>query len=69
MVGLIGAMNRDLIFRFTRCCMHDTTERAVHQFNLGWKLALVEKGLAHKSLLEIYNVIFEMLEMTTSIHN
>ncbi|KAG2358921.1 FAD binding domain-containing protein [Suillus spraguei] len=41
-------------------------------FNLGWKLALVEKGLADKSLLETYNserlpVISEMLEMTTTI--
>ncbi|KAG0702987.1 FAD binding domain-containing protein [Suillus ampliporus] len=43
-------------------------------FNLGWKLALVEKGLADKSLLETYNaerlpVISEMLEVTTSILN
>ncbi|KAG1829222.1 FAD binding domain-containing protein [Suillus subalutaceus] len=43
-------------------------------FNLGWKLALVEKGLADKSLLETYNterlpVISEMLEMTTAILN
>ncbi|KAG2125959.1 FAD binding domain-containing protein [Suillus clintonianus] len=43
-------------------------------FNLGWKLALVEKGLADKSLLETYNaerlpVISEMLEMTTSLLN
>ncbi|KAG2153642.1 FAD binding domain-containing protein [Suillus bovinus] len=43
-------------------------------FNLGWKLALVEKGLAEKSLLETYNaerlpVISEMLEMTTTILN
>ncbi|KAG1777062.1 FAD binding domain-containing protein [Suillus placidus] len=43
-------------------------------FNLGWKLALVEKGLADKSLLETYNterlpVISEMLEMTTTILN
>ncbi|KAG2030187.1 FAD binding domain-containing protein [Suillus americanus] len=43
-------------------------------FNLGWKLALVEKGLAHKSLLETYNaerlpVISEMLERTTTILN
>ncbi|KAG1743424.1 FAD binding domain-containing protein [Suillus lakei] len=41
-------------------------------FNLGWKLALVEKGLADKSLLETYNeerlpIITEMLEVTTSI--
>ncbi|KAG1723314.1 FAD binding domain-containing protein [Suillus occidentalis] len=43
-------------------------------FNLGWKLALVEKGLADKSLLETYNaerlpVISEMLEVTTTILN
>ncbi|KAG2072269.1 hypothetical protein BDR04DRAFT_416961 [Suillus decipiens] len=43
-------------------------------FNLGWKLALVEKGLADKSLLETYNserlpVISEMLERTTTILN
>ncbi|KAG1799865.1 FAD binding domain-containing protein [Suillus plorans] len=43
-------------------------------FNLGWKLALVEKGLTDKSLLETYNaerlpVISEMLEMTTTILN
>ncbi|KAG2358919.1 FAD binding domain-containing protein [Suillus spraguei] len=43
-------------------------------FNLGWKLALVEKGLANKSLLETYNserlpVISEMLERTTTILN
>ncbi|KAG2052432.1 hypothetical protein BDR06DRAFT_957725 [Suillus hirtellus] len=43
-------------------------------FNLGWKLALVDKGLADKSLLETYNaerlpVISEMLEMTTTILN
>ncbi|KAG2339393.1 hypothetical protein BDR05DRAFT_1003356 [Suillus weaverae] len=43
-------------------------------FNLGWKLALVEKRLADKSLLETYNterlpVISEMLEMTTTILN
>ncbi|KAG2128040.1 FAD binding domain-containing protein [Suillus bovinus] len=43
-------------------------------FNLAWKLALVEKGLADKSLLETYNaerlpVISEMLEMTTTILN
>ncbi|KAG2125946.1 FAD binding domain-containing protein [Suillus clintonianus] len=41
-------------------------------FNLGWKLALVEKGLADKSLLETYSaerlpVISEMLEMTSAI--
>ncbi|KAG0695595.1 FAD binding domain-containing protein [Suillus ampliporus] len=41
-------------------------------FNLCWKLALVEKGLANKSLLETYNeerfpIISEMLEMTSSI--
>ncbi|KAG0702988.1 FAD binding domain-containing protein [Suillus ampliporus] len=40
-------------------------------FNLGWKLALVEKGLADESLLETYSterlpVISEMLAMTTS---
>ncbi|KAG2362747.1 FAD binding domain-containing protein [Suillus spraguei] len=43
-------------------------------FNLGWKLALVEKGFSDKSLLETYSaerllVISEMLEMTTSILN
>jgi 2-polyprenyl-6-methoxyphenol hydroxylase-like FAD-dependent oxidoreductase len=43
-------------------------------FNLGWKLALVEKGLADKSLLDTYNaerlpVISEMLELTTTILN
>lgn len=43
-------------------------------FNLGWKLALVHKGLADKSLLETYNaerlpVISEMLEVTTTILN
>ncbi|KAG1729638.1 FAD binding domain-containing protein [Suillus paluster] len=43
-------------------------------FGLCWKLALVEKGLADKSLLETYTeerlpVITEMLEMTTSILN
>ncbi|KAG2066517.1 hypothetical protein BDR04DRAFT_1160187 [Suillus decipiens] len=43
-------------------------------FNLGWKLALVEKGLADKSLLETYNserlpVISEMLQMTTALLN
>ncbi|KAG2103426.1 FAD binding domain-containing protein [Suillus discolor] len=43
-------------------------------FNLGWKLALVQKGLADKSLLETYSaerlpVISEMLEVTTSILN
>jgi len=52
--------------------MRVTTDRALHQFNLGWKLALVEKGIANKSLLETYNaerlpVISEMLEVTTSI--
>ncbi|KAG2035884.1 FAD binding domain-containing protein [Suillus americanus] len=41
-------------------------------FNLGWKLALVQKGFAYKSLLETYSaerlpVISEMLEVTTSI--
>ncbi|KAG1829223.1 FAD binding domain-containing protein [Suillus subalutaceus] len=43
-------------------------------FNLCWKLALVEKGLANKSLLETYTaerlpVISEMLELTTTILN
>ncbi|KAJ8597131.1 hypothetical protein M405DRAFT_804318 [Rhizopogon salebrosus TDB-379] len=43
-------------------------------FNLGWKIALVEKGLADKSLLETFNeerlpVISEMLELTTSLLN
>ncbi|KAG2130258.1 FAD binding domain-containing protein [Suillus clintonianus] len=43
-------------------------------FNLGWKLALVEKRLADKSLLETYSaerlpVISDMLKMTTSILN
>ncbi|KIK37211.1 hypothetical protein CY34DRAFT_471216 [Suillus luteus UH-Slu-Lm8-n1] len=43
-------------------------------FNLGWKLALVEKGLANKSLLETYSaerlpVISEMLDKTTTILN
>ncbi|KAG2118485.1 FAD binding domain-containing protein [Suillus clintonianus] len=43
-------------------------------FNLGWKLALVEKGLADKSLLETYSterlpVVFEMLDVTTLIFN
>ncbi|KAG1788650.1 FAD binding domain-containing protein [Suillus plorans] len=38
-------------------------------FNLGWKLALVEKGIANKSLLETYSaerlpVISEMLEVS-----
>ncbi|OAX31107.1 hypothetical protein K503DRAFT_870765 [Rhizopogon vinicolor AM-OR11-026] len=41
-------------------------------FNLCWKLALVEKGLAHKSLLETYNserlpIISDMLKVTASI--
>ncbi|KAG2125965.1 FAD binding domain-containing protein [Suillus clintonianus] len=41
-------------------------------FNIGWKLALVEKGLADKSLLETYSaerlpVISELLDMTTTI--
>jgi hypothetical protein len=65
-------------FRHTRCCKYATappmTLLTVHQFNLGWKIALVEKGLADKSLLETYNaerlpVISEMLEMTTTILN
>ncbi|KAG1727595.1 FAD binding domain-containing protein [Suillus lakei] len=43
-------------------------------FNLGWKLALVEKGFADKSLLETYSaerlpVISEMLKITTSLLN
>lgn len=43
-------------------------------FNLGWKLALVQKGLAPTSLLETYTeeripVITEMLERTTNIMN
>ncbi|KAG2749040.1 hypothetical protein P692DRAFT_20954002 [Suillus brevipes Sb2] len=43
-------------------------------FNLGWKLALVEKGLADKSLLETYSaerlpVISEMLKFTTTLLN
>ncbi|KAG0704757.1 FAD binding domain-containing protein [Suillus ampliporus] len=43
-------------------------------FNLGWKLALVEKGLADRSLLETYSaerlpVISKMLEITTSMLN
>ncbi|KAG1801887.1 FAD binding domain-containing protein [Suillus subaureus] len=43
-------------------------------FDLGWKLALVEKGLADKSLLETYNaerlsLVSEMLERTTTIFN
>ncbi|KAG1872108.1 FAD binding domain-containing protein [Suillus tomentosus] len=43
-------------------------------FNLGWKLALVQKGLTDKSLLETYSaerlpVISEMLGVTTSILN
>ncbi|KAG1882181.1 FAD binding domain-containing protein [Suillus subluteus] len=41
-------------------------------FNLGWKLALIQKGLADRSLLETYSaerlpVISEMLRVTTSI--
>ncbi|KAG1875472.1 FAD binding domain-containing protein [Suillus subalutaceus] len=41
-------------------------------FNLGWKVALVQKGLADRSLLETYSaerlpVISEMLRVTTSI--
>ncbi|KAG1734178.1 FAD binding domain-containing protein [Suillus lakei] len=55
-------------------CLYGTTDRTTHQFNLGWKLALVHKGLSDKSLLETYSaerlpVISEMLEMTTSILN
>ncbi|KAG2121921.1 FAD binding domain-containing protein [Suillus clintonianus] len=43
-------------------------------FNLGWKLALVDKGLADKSLLETYTaerlpVISEMLDITTLFLN
>ncbi|KAG1769042.1 FAD binding domain-containing protein, partial [Suillus occidentalis] len=43
-------------------------------FNLGWKLALVEKGLANKSLLDTYSaermpVISEMLDKTTTFLN
>ncbi|OAX35483.1 hypothetical protein K503DRAFT_868232 [Rhizopogon vinicolor AM-OR11-026] len=43
-------------------------------FALGWKIALVAKGLADKSLLETYTeerlpVISEMLEVTTAILN
>ncbi|KAG2033493.1 hypothetical protein BDR03DRAFT_984975 [Suillus americanus] len=64
-----------------RCgCVHSPTggqglnSGVQDAFNLGWKLALVEKGLADKSLLETYNaerlpVISEMLEMTTTILN
>ncbi|KAL0953955.1 hypothetical protein HGRIS_005116 [Hohenbuehelia grisea] len=42
-------------------------------FNLGWKLALVVKGLAKESLLESYNeerlpVIAAMLQITSKIH-
>jgi hypothetical protein len=45
-----------------------------HQFNLGWKLALVERGLADKSLLETNSterlpVISEMLKFTTPLLN
>ncbi|OCH86673.1 hypothetical protein OBBRIDRAFT_838007 [Obba rivulosa] len=43
-------------------------------FNLGWKLALVEKGLSAPSLLSTYNeerlpVITEMLKKTTRLQN
>ncbi|CCL99757.1 uncharacterized protein FIBRA_01779 [Fibroporia radiculosa] len=43
-------------------------------FNLGWKLALVEKGLASRTLLESYTderlpVIAEMLKVTTELLN
>ncbi|OJA21376.1 hypothetical protein AZE42_07309 [Rhizopogon vesiculosus] len=43
-------------------------------FALGWKIALVARGLADKSLLETYTeehlpIISEMLEMTTAILN
>ena len=44
------------------------------QFNLGWKLALVEKGFAVPSLLRSYTaervpVISEVLKRTTNIHD
>jgi hypothetical protein len=46
---------------------------AVHQFNLGWKLALVEKGLADKTLLGTYSAehlpVSEMLKFTISLLN
>ncbi|OCH86093.1 hypothetical protein OBBRIDRAFT_807016 [Obba rivulosa] len=47
---------------------------AFNQFNLGWKLALVEKGLSAPSLLSTYNeerlpVITEMLKKTTQLQD
>ncbi|KAH7913166.1 FAD binding domain-containing protein [Hygrophoropsis aurantiaca] len=47
---------------------------AQDSFNLAWKLALVEKGLASPALLDTYTteripVIAEMLELTTEILN
>ena len=43
-------------------------------FNLGWKLSLVVKGLAHPSLLDTYSeerlpVVSEMLKQTTKLLN
>ncbi|KDQ23134.1 hypothetical protein PLEOSDRAFT_1114301 [Pleurotus ostreatus PC15] len=43
-------------------------------FNLGWKLALVVKGLARPPLLDSYNaerlpVIAEMLQLTSALHD
>ncbi|KAF4566117.1 hypothetical protein EYR40_002068 [Pleurotus pulmonarius] len=43
-------------------------------FNLGWKLALVIKGIARPPLLESYNaerlpVIAEMLQLTSALHD
>jgi len=61
---------QDAVSLVNAACMMQLT--GVYQFNLGWKLALVEKGLAEKSLLGTYNaerlpVISEMIELTTSM--
>ncbi|PCH35544.1 monooxygenase [Wolfiporia cocos MD-104 SS10] len=60
------AMNCDLPNRFTH-------PAELFQFNLGWKLALVEKGIATPVLLSTYTeeripVIAAMLKETTKIH-
>ncbi|KAG2035873.1 FAD binding domain-containing protein, partial [Suillus americanus] len=77
-IRMVNKFSEGRVFVAGGMCIHSPTggqglnSGVQDAFNLGWKLALVQKGFADKSLLETYSaerlpVISEMLGVTTSI--
>ncbi|KAG1727592.1 FAD binding domain-containing protein [Suillus lakei] len=73
-IRLVNKLSEGRVFVAGDAAQYGLNSGIQDTFNLAWKLALVEKGLADRSLLETYNderlpVISEMLEKTTTILN